>query len=61
MYTDFSSAECRLKAETNLDLAARGGAMREQLLVDAAGWLLLADHLDFIECARTGVRTYRVH
>ena len=61
MYTDFTSAECRIRAETNLDLAERDGAMREQLIVDAAGWLLLADHLDLIESARTGVRIYRLH
>jgi hypothetical protein len=49
MFPDFGSAECRLKAEAALALAERGGAAREQLLVDAARWLLLADHLDFID------------
>jgi hypothetical protein len=51
MFTGFSSAECRLKAKANFDLADRNGAMREQLLADATGWLLLADHLDFVEAA----------
>jgi hypothetical protein len=49
MFTDFGSAECRLIAEATLALAERGGAEREQLLIDAGRWLLLADRLDFIE------------
>jgi hypothetical protein len=51
MFTDFSSAQCRSKAEVNLALAERGGAARKQMLVNAEGWMLLADHLDFIETA----------
>jgi hypothetical protein len=51
MLTDFNSAECRLKAEAKFALAERGGPDREQMLVDAEGWMLLADHLDFVEIA----------
>jgi hypothetical protein len=53
MFTDFGSAECRAIAEATLALAERGGLEREQRLVDAARWLLLADHLDFIEICMT--------
>jgi hypothetical protein len=49
MFTDFGSAECRQRAEAALALAERGGAEREQRLVDAAQWMLLADRLDFLE------------
>jgi hypothetical protein len=49
MFIDFGSAEFRLKAEAILALAERGGAAREQLLVEAARWMLLADRLDFLE------------
>ena len=54
MYTDFTWAECRAKAKYYLELAERDGTLREQLRCDAAGWLLLAEHLYFIECTRTG-------
>jgi hypothetical protein len=60
MYTDFSSAECRSKAAEKLD-AERGDATREQLLADAAGWLVLADHLDFIEVAMATARRRSLH
>jgi hypothetical protein len=60
MITDFNSTECRLKAKAKIDLADRGGAMRDKLLADAAGWLLLADHLDFIEAAMS-VRWRTLH
>jgi hypothetical protein len=56
MFTNFSSAECRLRAEANLARAKCGGAAGEQMLVDAAGWMLLADHLDFIELATTAAQ-----
>jgi hypothetical protein len=56
MFTDFSSAECRLRAEANLARVERGCATREQMVVDAAGWMLLADHLDFIEIAMAAAR-----
>jgi hypothetical protein len=49
MFSNFGSAECRAIAEATLAMAERGGVEREQRLVDAARWLLLADHLDFIE------------
>jgi hypothetical protein len=61
MFTDFSSAECRSKAEAKLALAERGGAAREQMLVDAEAWILLADHLDFIETVLTMARRRRLH
>jgi hypothetical protein len=61
MYTDFSSAECRSKAAAKLDAAERGDATREQLLADAAGWLVLADHLDFIEVAMATARRRSLH
>jgi hypothetical protein len=61
MFTDFSSAECRSKAEAKLAMAERGGAVREQMLADAAAWMLLADHLDFIEIAVTATRRRRLH
>jgi hypothetical protein len=61
MFTDFSSAECRSKAEANLALAERGGAARKQMLVNAEGWMLLADHLDFIEAACAAARHRRLH
>ncbi len=43
-------------AEANLALAERGGAARDQMLVDAERWMLLADHLDFIDIALTRTR-----
>jgi len=46
--TSLTSTECRAKAEAKLALADRGGAARDQLLVDAEAWLILADHLDFV-------------
>jgi hypothetical protein len=61
LFTDFSSAECRSKAEAKLALAERGGADREQMLVDAGAWMLLADHLDFIEIAVRTARRQRLH
>jgi len=61
IFTDFSSAECRSKAEAKLALAERGGAAREQMLVDAGAWMLLADHLDLIEIAMTTARRRRLH
>jgi hypothetical protein len=61
MLTDFSAAECRSKAEANFALAERGGAAREQMLVDAEGWIVLADHLDFIETAMAAARRRRLH
>lgn len=44
-----------------LALADRGGAGREQLLIDAAGWMLLADRLELIEIDRTAARRRRMH
>jgi hypothetical protein len=61
MFTDLSSAECRSKAEANFALAERGGAAREQVLIDAKGWMLLADHLDFIETVKAAARRRRLH
>jgi hypothetical protein len=61
MFTDYSAAECRSKAEASLTRADRGGAGREQMLVDAAGWMLLADHLDFIAIAATAAWRLRQH
>jgi hypothetical protein len=61
MFTDFSAPECRSKAEANYALAERGGAAREQMLVDAKGWMVLADHLDFIEIARATAWRRRLH
>jgi hypothetical protein len=55
MFTDFGSAECRLNAEATLALAERAGAEREQLLIDAARWLLLANRLDFIEISMAAI------
>jgi hypothetical protein len=54
--TDFTAEECRSKAEAKLALADRGGAAREILLADAAAWLILADHVDFIEAAMAARR-----
>jgi hypothetical protein len=59
--TDFGSADCRSMAEAKFALAERGGAAREVLLSDAAAFLLLADHLDFIEIAMTAPRKRRLH
>jgi hypothetical protein len=56
LLTDFSSTECRAKGEAKLALAERGGAAREQMLVDAEAWMLLADQLDYIEIALTRTR-----
>jgi hypothetical protein len=61
LITDFSSAECRSKAEANLALAERGGTAREQRLVDAEAWMLLADHLDFIGTALASDRLRRLN
>jgi hypothetical protein len=61
IFTDFSSAECRSKAEAKLALAERSGATREQMLSDAEAWMLLADRLDFIEAAMTIARRRRLH
>jgi hypothetical protein len=60
-FTDLSSAECRSKAEANLALADRGGTGREQRLVDAEGWMLLADHLDYVETALASDRLRRLN
>jgi hypothetical protein len=49
MFADFGSAECRAIAEATFALAERGGVEREQRLVDAARWMLLAERLDFLE------------
>jgi hypothetical protein len=54
--TDFTSQECRLKAEAKLALADRGGPARETLLADASAWLLLAAHVDFIDSAMAAAR-----
>jgi hypothetical protein len=51
MFTEFTSAECRSKADANLAQAERGGPAREQMLADAAAWMLLADRLDSVESA----------
>jgi hypothetical protein len=59
--TDFSSAECRSNAEVTLALADRGGTAREQRLVDAEVWMLLADHLDFIKTALASDRRRRLN
>ena len=48
-------------AEAKLALAERGGAARERMLIDAGAWMLLADHLDFIEIAMTKARRRRLH
>lgn len=61
MYTDFSSTECRSQAAAKLDAAGRDDVTREQLLADAAGWLVLADHLDFIEAAMATARRRSLH
>jgi hypothetical protein len=61
MFTDFSSAECRSKAEAIFAVAERGGAGRQQMLIDAKGWMLLADHLDFIDTAMAKARRQRLH
>jgi hypothetical protein len=61
MFTDLSSAECRSKAEANFALAERGGLSREQMLIDAKGWMVLADHLDFIETTIAAARRRRLH
>jgi hypothetical protein len=61
LFTDFSSTECRAMAEAKLALAERGGAARNQMLVDADAWMLLADHLDFIDIAMTKARRRRLH
>lgn len=58
--TDFTSAECRSKAEARLALADRGGPARENLLADVEAWLLLADHVDLIEIATAVIRR-RLH
>jgi hypothetical protein len=56
IFADFCPTECRVMAEANLALAERGGAARDQMLVDAERWMLLADHLDFIDIALTRTR-----
>jgi hypothetical protein len=42
-------------------VAERGGAGRLQMLIDAKGWMLLADHLDFIDTAMAKARRQRLH
>jgi hypothetical protein len=61
LLTDFSSAECRSKAEAIFAVAERGGPAREQMLVDAEGWMILADHLDFVEIAMAASRRRSLH
>jgi hypothetical protein len=60
MFPDVGSAECRAIAEATLALAERGGVEREQRLVDAARWLLFADHLDFIEMSMAATASSRL-
>jgi hypothetical protein len=59
VFTDVSSDECRSRAEASFALAERGGAAREHMLIDGERWMLLADHLAFVETAMAGARHRR--